>query len=157
MRDSDSRHIDITHIKTYQSGMVQASAHRLLNRTINVILEPYDLTSTQWFMIGHIYDAGSAGVKLTDLMGVLDTKLPFITNSVNLLESRGIVQKTGHATDNRIKLVTIHPRYRKQVDKIETHLREQLRKLLYREDHITRAELETYITVLYKMIGATKR
>lgn len=152
----DHSDINMSRIKTYQSGMAQSTAHRLLNRVINSLLEPYGLTSAQWFMIGHIYDAGADGVKLTDLMNVLDTKLPFITNSINLLESRGIVHKTAHPTDNRIKLVTIRPGYRKQIDKIEAHVRDGLRQRLYKNDHITREELSTYITVIYKMIGATK-
>lgn len=150
----NDRPINIGAITTYQSGIVQASAHRLINREMAHFLLPYDLSCMQWFMIGHIYDAGSEGVRLTDLMRLLDTKLPFITNSINLLESRGIVEKRGHETDNRVKLVSIAPSYRKTVQVIEAHLREELRHLLYDNDDISREELSAYITVLYKMINA---
>lgn len=148
--------LDIASITTYQSGIAQASAHRLINREMARFLVPYDLTCMQWFMIGYVYDAGEDGVRLTDLMHLLDTKLPFITNSINLLESRGIVQKRSHETDNRVKLVSIVPSYRDTVHEIEAHLRDELRHLLYDNDAISREELSAYITVLYKMIHAAK-
>lgn len=153
---NNQRPINIGDITTYQSGIAQASAHRLINREMARFLLPYDLSCMQWFMIGHIYDAGDDGVRLTDLMNILDTKLPFITNSINLLESRGIVEKRGHETDNRVKLVSITPSYRSTVKEIEAHLREELRHLLYDNDSISREELSAYITVLYKMISAAR-
>ena len=154
---SNNKPVNIGSITTYQSGIAQASAHRLINREMARFLLPYDLSCMQWFMIGHIYDAGSDGVRLTDLMKILDTKLPFITNSINLLESRNIVHKRAHETDNRVKLVSINPSYRATVKEIEAHLREELRHLLYDNDAISREELSAYITVLYKMIGAASK
>lgn len=153
---NNQRPINLGDITTYQSGIAQASAHRLINREMARFLLPYDLSCMQWFMIGHIFDAGNDGVRLTDLMNILDTKLPFITNSINLLESRGIVEKRGHETDNRVKLVSITPSYRGTVKEIEANLREELRHLLYDNDSISREELSAYITVLYKMISAAR-
>lgn len=143
---------DIGQIATYQSGIAQATAHRIINRIVSEYLIRHNLTAMQWFIIGHIYDAGDKGIKLGDLNRLLGTTLPYITNTINLLESKEIVFKKAHATDNRTKLVSINPAYRSKVEEIEAELRDELRDQLYKNDHITRDELQTYITVLYKMV-----
>ena len=138
-------------ITTYSSGVLQAKAHRLLNRKMAEFLRPYDITCMQWFIIGLVYDAGPKGLRLSDLMRQLDTTLPFITNSLNLLESKRIVQKQAHPTDNRTKIVTIRSSYRPTVAKTEADLRAHLRELLYDNDEISPQELQAYISVLIKI------
>lgn len=144
---------DISLITTYQSGVAQATAHRLVNRVVADFLLQYGLTPMQWFALGYIYDAGAAGCRLSDLARQLDTTLPYITNTVALLESKGCVKKITHVGDSRIKLVSITSRYRSTVKKIESELRARLRETLYSEDRISRDELMAYIHVLYKIIG----
>jgi len=142
---------DISQIKTYQSGIAQATAHRVVNRVVSDYLVRYDLTAMQWFIIGHIHDTGAAGMTLSTLGRIIGTTLPYTTNTINLLESKGIINKKVHDTDSRTKLVTLHPDYREVVEEIEEGLREELRKTLYSTDHISREELQTYISVLYKI------
>lgn len=144
---------DISQISTYRSGVAQAAAHRLMNRFIADYLLAYDLTPMQWFTLGYIYDCGDEGCRLSDLARALDTTLPFVTNTINLLESKGAVRKITHTGDSRIKLVSITPRYRKTIQEIEAGLRERMREKLYSENHITRDELQAYIHVLYKILG----
>lgn len=144
---------DISLITTYQSGIAQAAAHRLINRVVADFLLFYGLTPMQWFALGYIYDAGAAGCRLSDLARSLDTTLPYITNTVALLESKGYVRKVAHVGDSRIKLVSIVPKHQRTVKKIEAELRERMREELYSEDRISRDELQAYIHVLYKIIG----
>src|SRR6476469_9342172 len=108
---SESPQNDISQITTYQSGITQAAAHRAVNRIVSEYLLEHGLTAMQWFTIGTIYDAGTKGIRLSDLMRKLHTTLPFVTNTISVLESKGIVQKISHAGDSRIKLVSITPRY----------------------------------------------
>jgi DNA-binding MarR family transcriptional regulator len=143
---------EIARITTYQSGIAQASAHRAMNRLVSDFLLQYGLSAMQWFTLGTIYDSGSGGIRLSDLMRKLDTTLPYITNSVALLESKGLVRKVAHAGDSRIKMVSIEPKHRKQIETIEADLRVHLREVLYTKDRITRDELQNYITVLYKIV-----
>lgn len=145
---------DISQISTYQSGVAQASAHRIINRSISDFLFKYDLTAMQWFIIGHVYDSGKTGMTLGALGRILGTTLPYTTNTINLLESKGIIVKQAHATDSRSKVVTLHPDYHHTVEEIESQLREHLRGVLYGNDHISREELQSYISVLYKIIHA---
>jgi len=143
---------DISQITTYQSGVAQAAAHRLINRVVTDFLLAYGLTPMQWFTLGFIYDSGTVGVRLSDLAKALDTTQPYITNTIAPLESKGIIKKLTHKGDSRIKLVTITPSYVETVEEIEHGLRQRLRDELYNEDNISRDELQAYIHVLYKML-----
>ena len=152
MAESNNFHNkDISQITTYQSGIAQAAAHRVVNRVVSDFLLRYDLSAMQWFTLGAVYDSGKTGIRLSDLTRRLDTTLPYVTNTINLLESKSMVQKISHAGDSRIKLVSITPEYVSTVVEIETDLREHLRQVLYADDHISRDELQAYITVLYKL------
>ncbi len=147
---------DISEISTHESAIVQAAAHRTTVKVLQKFLSNYGLTSTQWSIIGLSYNAGDKGVRLKDLMATLDTSMPFITSTVNLLEVKGIVDKVNDPNDNRIKSAVLKPSYRLEVEKIENKLRNVLRQELYAQDNITREELDTYITVLYKIARANK-
>ncbi len=143
---------DISQITTYQSGIAQASAHRVVNRIVSDYLLVHGLTAMHWFMLGCIYDSGENGLRLSDLTKKMQTTLPFITNTITLLESKGFVRKVAHAGDSRIKLVSISPSYRSTIDAIEIGLRDHMRTTLYGESGITRDELQDYIHVLYKIV-----
>ena len=149
----NSQNLDIGQITTYQSGIAQASAHRVINRVVTDYLLRYGLTSMQWFILGFIYDAGNQGIRMSDLMRKVHTTLPYITNTVALLESKGMINKIGHEGDSRIKLVHVDTAYVSTVEEIEQGLREHLRNTLYKDDGISRQELQDYISVLYKIIN----
>lgn len=142
---------DISQITSYQSGVMQSAAHRLMSRMKSQYLSQYELTAMQWFVIGFVYDAGTKGIRLNDLMKILDTTMPFVTTIVNLLESKNILYKTSDTTDSRVKLATLNPKYRHAVEEIEAGLREELRTELYEKDNVSREELQTYIAVLHKI------
>lgn len=147
---------DISRISTYESGVMQSTAHRILGRVNSDYLSQYGLTPTQWFIIGFAYDAGATGVRLNQLKEILDTTMPFITTTVNLLESKGILQKISHTDDSRVKIAKLNPLYIKTVKEIEAGLREELRTKLYGQDNISREELSAYIKVLYKIAQSNK-
>lgn len=147
---------DISQISTYESGVMQSTAHRILGRINADFLSNYGLTPTQWFIIGLAYDAGSEGIRLGTLKEMLDTTMPFITTSVNHLESKGILQKLSHTDDSRVKIAKLNPQYAATVKKIEAGLREELRTQLYAQGDINREELAAYISVLYKIARANK-
>ncbi|MBH1956858.1 hypothetical protein I8H84_04750 [Candidatus Saccharibacteria bacterium] len=142
---------DISQITTYQSGVMQSTAHRILGRIKTQYLSQYNLTAMQWFVIGYVYDAGEQGVRLNDLMKILDTTMPFITTIVTLLESKNILFKVSDTKDSRIKIARLNPDYMATVEEIEAGLREELRTQLYKADHISREELSAYIAVLQKI------
>src|SRR6185437_15059819 len=117
---------DILQITTYESGILQSATHRLLSRIKTDYLGQYELTAMQWFVIGHVYEAGETGIRLSELMKIVDATMPFITTMVTLLESKGIIHKTSDVKDSRIKIATLNPKYRRTVQKIEKGLKQEL-------------------------------
>ncbi len=113
------------------------------------MLKEYDLTSMQWFILGTIYDAGDDGVQLTLLASKLQTGLPFVTNTVNMLESKHMVVRIGSLKDSRIKNVSTTSEFKDICIKIEQSLRHKMRQSIYA--HITPADLEIYIKVMYQL------
>lgn len=147
---------DISQITTYESGVVQSTAHRLTMRVKADYLAQYDLTPSQWFVIGYVYEAGTEGIRLNDLRIIIDSTMPNITNLVNHLEAKGILHKVSKLEDSRVKVARLNPKYKKLVEKIEAGLRTKLRQELYSNDHITREELAAYISVIYKIANGSK-
>lgn len=142
---------DITNITTYESGVMQSTAHRLTMKVKSEYLAQYDITPMQWFVIGYVYEAGADGIRLNDLRTIIDSTMPFITNTVNHLEAKGILHKVSKLDDSRVKIAKLNPKYTTLVEKIEAGLRTKLRQELYERDYITRDELITYISVIYKI------
>lgn len=143
---------DLTGLPTYQAGVAQSSAYRVLMKFTDDAVKEYGITSMQWFMIGIIYDSANVGVTVTQLSKLLDTNVPYVTNTLNLLASKDIIVRTSGEDDSRRKTVTIHPEFIDNVQLIEKDLRQKMQQVLYAD--ITSRELLTYIKVLYKISAA---
>ena len=139
---------DLSKITTYQSGVIQSAAFRNLKKHTDEALSIHSLSTMQWFIIGTILDADGDGIRITDLARQVGTTLGFLTNAINLLQSRGILMRASHEDDSRAKLVYVSPGYRKTCQKIEEDLRNKLRTTLYAK--VTPEELRTYVKVLYQ-------
>jgi DNA-binding MarR family transcriptional regulator len=140
---------DLSSVTTYQAGVLQASAHRMLQKQCDALLAPYDITKTQWLIIGTVLDTGATGIRITDLAEQLDTTLSYLTNTINLLESKGILLRTAHEGDTRAKLVRVSESFVPKCTEIEQTLREGLRKTLY--VHIAPADFKVYMKVLLQL------
>lgn len=141
--------LDIHNITTYQAGAAQASIHRLLQKLSDDILTPYGITKMQWMIIGTVFDSGKAGVRISDLADNLSTTLPYLTTSINLLESKKILIRKNNAKDSRSKLVTVSTSFAPKFEQIEKSLRDGLRESIYAK--VEPKDLNTYIKVLYQL------
>ena len=139
-------------LSTYRAGVLQSTVHRLLKKFTDDCLASHELSTMHWFILGTIYDAGPAGIGITKLSQVIDTNVPYVTNTLNKLEARHMVSRQPSGTDSRAKVVVIHPSFAAELLDIEADLREQMRRSLY--THISPEELRTYLVVLQKL-GAT--
>lgn len=147
--EHNGKAIELANIKTYQAGVIQSTAFRVINKITASLLKSYNLSTMQWFIVGTVYDAGARGISITDLSRKLDTGISFLTNSINVLELKGMVIRKDHIKDNRVRLVHINIDFKPKCVKIETELRQKMRETLY--DRITREELNTYIKVLHQL------
>lgn len=158
MESNNSHTPDVTsltslrHVSTYRAGVAQSAAYRLLRQYVDDCVDSYDLTTMQWFMLGVVYDAGETGITVTELSQALDTTIPYITTTLNMLERGGMVKRTPKPGDGRTRVVRLVPRHIKTVEKIEHDLRCRMRDTIYKD--ISPQELRVYLTVVYKLISA---
>ncbi len=141
--------MDLHTITTYQSGVVQSAAYRNLHKQFSALLNEHGMTCMQWFVVGTILDAGTDGIKATDLAKKLRTGLPFTTRIISQLEAKSIVMRRTDLSDSRVSCVNINPSFIGRCAGIEQQLRHELRTSIYK--NITPDELRTYIRVLYKL------
>ncbi len=141
--------ISLARMPTWQSGILQSTVHRTIKKLSDGFLERYGLSTMHWFVLGVIYEAGDTGIRLTELATKVGTTQSYLTNTLNILEHRGMVDRSDHSTDNRIKILTIPDNYRSTCAEIEEGLRNEFRHNIYQ--HMTRPELEAYINALQKL------
>ena len=139
-------------ITTYVAGAAQASMHRNLQKICDSILEPYGISKMQWLIIGCIYDAGSAGIRTSDLARKLDTTISYLTTSINLLVSKGILVRTENDNDFRSRMISVTPSFAAKCDEIEQTLRDGLRQTIYAT--VDPADFKVYMKVLFQLRDA---
>jgi DNA-binding MarR family transcriptional regulator len=140
---------DLASITTYQAGVMQSSVHRSLQKQSDQILKPYGITKMHWLIIGAVMDKGKAGIRITELAEALGTTLPYLTTTINLLQSKNILQRVHNSKDSRSKLITINTDFIPQCEKIERAMRQELQKTMYA--NIDPQDLRTYMKVLYQL------
>ena len=145
---------DIGSLTTYRAGAAQAAMHRMVQKMTDDILRPFGVTKMQWMIIGAVMDAGKAGVRISDIADTLGTTIAYLTNSINILESRNILERRDNLEDSRSKLVSVVPSYLDTCKLIETTMRKELRKSIYSK--VDREEFITYWKVLFQLIEVGK-
>lgn len=140
--------LSLRDLKTYHVGVMESAAHRALRKHKDSLLKEYGITGMQWYIIGLVADAGHGGIRVTDLSKQLSTTLAFLTNNVNLLVSKGILDRRTNLEDNRSNFVVLKESYHKTVEEIERSLRTKLKTSVY--SRISADELRTYIQVIHK-------
>lgn len=108
----------------------------------------------QWLIIGSVLDHDEEGARLTDLTKTLDTTMPYITNAVNNLVSKGMLIRKENDNDSRSKLISIDPVFKPRCAEIEVAMRESLRKSIYSK--IDRDDFRVYMKVLYQLSRVNK-
>jgi DNA-binding MarR family transcriptional regulator len=140
--------ISLRDLTTYQVGATESAAHRALRKHKDACLQEYGITGMQWYIIGTVLDAGRKGIRITDLADQLGTTMAFMTNTVNLLESKTILARSESGEDSRSRAIHITPKFKPQCKKIEAELRAKLRKSMYSK--VTPEELAIYVKVMTK-------
>lgn len=140
---------DLSRITTYQAGVLQSAVNRSLQKQSDDILRPYGITKMHWLIIGTVLDRGKAGIRITELAEVLGTTLPYLTTTVNLLQSKNILARVHNSKDSRSKLITINPDFIPECEVIEETMREELRKRIY--EHVDPEDFSVYMRVLHTL------
>lgn len=131
---------------TYRMAVTQSRANRAFKLKMAQLLRQHNLTMMQWTIIGLVHDGGKAGLRISDLAQELDTSMAFVTTTVNMLEAKGMVQKSSHERDSRAKLVRIADSFKPKVNSVEKDLRSHVEKWL--SEKISVKDLAVYRQVL---------
>lgn len=134
---------------TYRAGAVQATFNRKLQKLCDEILAPFGITKMQWMVIGTVYDAGTEGIRLSELSEQLGTSMSYLTNAVNMLEARGILVRKDDSQDTRSKRIMVSGSYKKKCVEIEKTLRDGLRETIYNK--VDQADFRVYLKVMEKL------
>ena len=138
---------DLSQTTTYQAGIVQATVHRRLQKFCDNVLLPYGITKIHWLIIGIVYDHRATGVRISDLAKIVGTNLPYMTNTVNLLEGKRILERIDNHLDSRSTFVSVHSKFMPKCKKIEVAMRNALRVEIYAG--ISPEDFRIYMKVLY--------
>lgn len=116
-------------LTTYDMGLLQAKAFRILKNRTTDILKPYDISTVDWAMLG-LLSQKLEGVGVMQLAGELGVEAPFVTELVKNLEKKGLVQKRVLETDKRNKSIVLTKAGERFVEKTEEVVRGKIKGLL---------------------------
>jgi DNA-binding MarR family transcriptional regulator len=139
------------YLTTYNSGLLQTKAYRILKKHITHHLTPYALSSVEWALLGQLYDHKQ--MRIADLAEALDVEGPFITRLVNDLIKRNWLTRIDDSADARVRLVTLTSDARKKIPLIEKDLRSKTKTFL---KGISIQDLLGYISVLEFIVEKNK-
>lgn len=141
--------MQFTDIPTYRAAVTQSRAQRALKIKVSELLRSHGITMMQWSIIGLIFEADKVGMRISDLAKELNTSMAFITTIVNILEAKGVVQKTNHERDSRAKIVRLSDDFKPKVSEIEGHMHSQLDDWL--NERANKKDLNVYFAVLAQL------
>ena len=84
----------LSEFTTYQAGVLQARAYRNLREFMSSELKQYKYTMMEWALVGLVYDyTADGGARVSQLAKLLDVGTSLVTNMLNVLESRGLIER----------------------------------------------------------------
>lgn len=142
------RHLTLA---TYQTGALEARAHRVFTTSVNKSLSDYGLSMPQWAVLGVLNDHDDR--RPFQIAEVLNVRPPVVTALINELEANKLVMRKVHASDSRATLIVLTRQGKQLVAKVERHVQKDLRVLF---GDITVPELAVYIRVLTKLAAKSE-
>jgi len=89
------------------AGAWAKKLHLAARSVIEATLRPYDLGSTQWYVLWHLIHVGP--LAQNDLLGLLEVEKPTLSGVVSALVRKGLVEQEADPEDQRRKLLSITP------------------------------------------------
>lgn len=137
-------------LSTYNAGLLQGKAYRVLNDKLSLTLKPFNLSVTEWKILGQLYDHQS--LQLNEIARILDVEPPLITKLIDAMEHKKLVIKNSEESDKRVKMASISDQGKKLIPIIEKKVKICLKELL---EGVNIVELITYAKVLKNIASHT--
>lgn len=135
-------------LTTYQAVIAQAKAFRALRAFMGQVLKNYDLTVTEWLIIGTVIDYGPQGARVTELANTLGVEMPVVTNLVHKAMASGWVKSIADTADKRAKRIVATNKGMEDACDIEGELTKRTRIWLSTLDEQTLQEYFTVVSTL---------
>lgn len=140
------------HNTTYQVGLLQTKAYRVLKQHTARVLSEFDISTIEWAFLGLLND-NPKGLRLNVLATELGVEAPFITQMSIRLKKTGYFEHREDPEDSRAKIIMMTKEGKEFVASAEKHLRAETKALFL---GVSTSDLLTYISVLDTIIHNMK-
>jgi DNA-binding MarR family transcriptional regulator len=134
---------------TYKAALIQSQAYRALNNFMIKFLTDYDLSLSEWKLLGHLTETDR--ITPAEISALLSIRPPITSRLLGILEEKKLLKRSDSQKDSRTKFVNITPRGQKLVQKIEKALRPMMKRYL---SDVDLKDLDAYVKILSQI--ATK-
>lgn len=135
-------------VPTYQSNLYQVKAARITRDKITPVLSRFQLSTTEWMIIGQIFEHKD-GIRLSELAGMLGVEAPLVTNVVDQLVGKTLVEKHPHPRDKRARLLFLSKKGQDLLPEVEGEMQKELQKII---KGVSSEEWESYLKVLQQIV-----
>jgi MarR family transcriptional regulator, transcriptional regulator for hemolysin len=105
---------------TYEVSLLKSQIYRAMNSYIAHALEPYDLSPSEWTLLGVLH--GHKSLPPSEIAQLLGVKPPVVTAVLKGLETKKMVRKSQPHKDARYILVALTDYARKVIGEAETKM-----------------------------------
>lgn len=140
-------------ITTYNTGLVQTKAYRVLQVETKRLLKPYGISSVEWAMLGVLYDNPN-GLQFLPLAEVLGVEQSFVTVLTAKLKKKDFVEVVVDEHDRRHKWIILTSTGKTFVKKVEKIVRDGVRPILAGISH---KDILTYLKVLERIVDYSEK
>lgn len=113
--------------KTYNAGLLQAKAFRILKKHTNTALQSVDISATEWGILGLLVN-NPKGLRFSKIAVMLGVKAPFVTNSMIILAKKKLLVINTDTIDTRVKIATLNDTGRDFLKKTEPIVAKEIKR-----------------------------
>ena len=112
-------------------------------------LKQYGYTMMEWSLVGLVYDyTAEGGARVSQLAKLLDVETSLVTNMLNVLEGKGLIERIVDEKDKRARRVISTHKSEADVKKIEKVLRKDMKTWM---GVVSPRQLLGYVKTLQKL------
>lgn len=138
-----------SHHTTYQIGLLQSRAYRILKQETARALEKYKMSPTEWSCLGLLYD-NPKGLHASVVAEDLGVMAPFVTELAQDLKARKLIDVVTTTGDKRMRLIRITNTGIQFVTEVEPTVRLEMKQLIA---SLTRNDFLSYLVVLKTIVN----
>lgn len=140
--------IDPAQLNAYSVGLLQGRAYRVLNTHLNKALYEFDLSIPEWKLIGLLCEHGP--MRLAEIAERLSVEAPLVTNLIDNLEKKSLVERKNDKSDRRAKIISPTKKGNSMIPVIDKKVKYVMAQLLSGAE---RVEMMNYMKVLQLIVN----